>query len=498
MALVVGIKHVRDEIETLPAFGAEMSVAGLLVTAPAADAGIFPLNTAVFINSSDAAMVTALGATGTAADAVAGISAQLGDDQVAAKIVIVRVTEGSTPAETIANMVGSEAAGTGMWAFLDAPNDLSVTPRLIAAPGFTAQMALDGILSIPVTTPGTGYTTAPTVAITGGGGTGATATAQVSGGAITGFTVTNPGSGYTTAPTITLTPVGGGSGGAAGVAVRGNVANGLIAGIPTVLNRLNAGFIPDGPSSTREAWLAWRETIQSNRIFHPTVQDVKVLDATGAAVTRPASPRMIGQYIRRDFETDGVPARGIANQPIYGIVGVSRPVAFNLTDDATEGQELLAFNAGIIVKGETGVENAIASGGFVFWGTDTLSEDPLWMFAHVVRLRDYIELTQVQTLRYYLGRYNINVATVNAILNTMTTGLERLTARGYVLDFRVGFEPDKNSPEELRLGNLQVMFRAEEAPVLRKITISSRRYRAALDTLVQSVATSLSTIGTAA
>ncbi len=56
---------------------------------------------------------------------------------------------------------------------------------------------------ITVTDGGSGYT-APTVDITGGGGTGATATATVSDGVITDITVTNPGTGFTSAPTITI------------------------------------------------------------------------------------------------------------------------------------------------------------------------------------------------------------------------------------------------------------------------------------------------------
>jgi hypothetical protein len=52
---------------------------------------------------------------------------------------------------------------------------------------------------------GAGYTSAPSVAFSGGGGSGAVATAVVSGGAVVGFTVTNHGSGYTSAPTVTLT-----------------------------------------------------------------------------------------------------------------------------------------------------------------------------------------------------------------------------------------------------------------------------------------------------
>lgn len=62
-----------------------------------------------------------------------------------------------------------------------------------------------GIRDIQVTNPGTGYTTAPTVAISGGAGSGATAVAVVAGGEVVGVEITNPGTGYTSAPTVTLT-----------------------------------------------------------------------------------------------------------------------------------------------------------------------------------------------------------------------------------------------------------------------------------------------------
>lgn len=62
------------------------------------------------------------------------------------------------------------------------------------------------VSSITITTGGTGYNNIPTIAITGGGGTGATATATVLNGVITTITVTNIGTGYTSTPTVTITP----------------------------------------------------------------------------------------------------------------------------------------------------------------------------------------------------------------------------------------------------------------------------------------------------
>ncbi|WP_448697476.1 RagB/SusD family nutrient uptake outer membrane protein [Mucilaginibacter sp. AW1-3] len=67
--------------------------------------------------------------------------------------------------------------------------------------------------NIAITTAGAGYTTAPTITISGGGATrNATATATVASGKITAITITDGGASYTSVPTITVTG-GGGTGG---------------------------------------------------------------------------------------------------------------------------------------------------------------------------------------------------------------------------------------------------------------------------------------------
>lgn len=59
--------------------------------------------------------------------------------------------------------------------------------------------------SINITSGGSGYVTAPTVTISGGGGSGAMAKANLTGAVVTSIEIINQGSGYTTNPTITLT-----------------------------------------------------------------------------------------------------------------------------------------------------------------------------------------------------------------------------------------------------------------------------------------------------
>ena len=70
------------------------------------------------------------------------------------------------------------------------------------------------VLSITVTTAGTGYASAPTVTVGApalAGGVTATAIATVAAGAVTGITVTDGGSGYTSSPTVTISTGSGGN-----------------------------------------------------------------------------------------------------------------------------------------------------------------------------------------------------------------------------------------------------------------------------------------------
>ncbi len=98
-----------------------------------------------------------------------------------------------------------------------------------------------GVVSVSVTAGGSGYTSGATVSFTGGGGTGAAATATVVANIVTAITVTAAGTGYTSWPTVVVTPVGAGSGATA----QANLAyNALTATLPS--GSLSHGRAYDG------------------------------------------------------------------------------------------------------------------------------------------------------------------------------------------------------------------------------------------------------------
>ena len=85
----------------------------------------------------------------------------------------------------------------------DYPHDYTLRPEITFP--INAQLTSTSILdSITVDDPGSGYSQAPAVVITGGGGTGAIAEATVRNGRLDQIIVKDPGSGYSSTPTVEL------------------------------------------------------------------------------------------------------------------------------------------------------------------------------------------------------------------------------------------------------------------------------------------------------
>jgi len=95
----------------------------------------------------------------------------------------------------------------------------------------TYQLFIDNVsplVSVAVTNPGSGYTSAPTVTFSGGGGTGAVGVATVVNGLVTSVTLTDIGSGYTSVPAVGFTGGGGTLAAATAYTLTGPVSSALV------------------------------------------------------------------------------------------------------------------------------------------------------------------------------------------------------------------------------------------------------------------------------
>ncbi|HEX5933050.1 MAG TPA: phage tail protein [Pseudorhizobium sp.] len=234
-----------------------------------------------------------------------------------------------------------------------------------------------------------------------------------------------------------------------------------------------------------------RETLNSERIM-PVGVAARVYEGV-SLVTRPMGPRVIGLFQRVDSENDGKPFDPIANRAIYGIAGLSRQIPFSLLDGSTEGQQMLESEISIVAAGESGVDGAIADGGFVFIGTDNTTTGELWKQIHQVRGADYLTVKMMEITRQFLGR-KISASQTEAWLNSLKFMLRDHTADEDILGADLKFRADKNSPEEIRLGHLTVNLGIEPAPAFKVARHEVRRYRDAVDGLVNDIIARLSTV----
>ena len=134
-----GIEVVELDDGPRPIRTVKSSVIGLIGTAPEADAKKFPLDTPILI-AGRRTEAAGLGKTGTLPAAIDGIF-----DQCGAMVAMVRVAEGSaeeTKSAVIGGLDNNTGKRTGLQAFLDARNAIKVTPRILAAPGFSHELAV--------------------------------------------------------------------------------------------------------------------------------------------------------------------------------------------------------------------------------------------------------------------------------------------------------------------------------------------------------------------
>lgn len=262
----------------------------------------------------------------------------------------------------------------------------------------------DGVTHIPVTAGGSGYFGAPYVEITGGGGSGATASAVVdldpaspTHGQLLRLLVTNPGVGYTSAPTFTLVG-GGGSGAVLGTATLSpNSSGGLHKtgnGILTLSGATANTFT--GASSVTAGELRLGKTAGVTAIGG----DLSIGDGTAPAVVQLNASQQIDDASRVSLAGSGANAGilrlnnqseslgGLGSSAGAGIVenesgsAATATLTLNVTSSISSFGGLLRDGNGVGTDGvlaliKTGAGTQVLGGLNTYTGTTTLAQGVL-------------------------------------------------------------------------------------------------------------------------
>jgi hypothetical protein len=465
-----GIETIEADSAAGPVTTVKSNVIGLVGTAPNADPDLFPLNTpvAVFANTLKAANLKTDGTLLDSIDAIYG--------QGSPMVVVTRVAEGNTMADTMANAVGSPSSKTGVWSLLNARSLLKVVPKLIIAPGLTSARPSNGIASATLTSQGTGYvasTTTVTFSAAPSGGKTALGVAQVVGGKVTAVVVTDGGYGYTAAPTVTINGAGTG---AAATAVLGSVANPVGQAMASIVDRLRAVAFVDGPGTNYADAVQARNDYGSMRVamIDPGVLAYDIESSSYTA--RPASAYAAGIQARVDNEKGFW--YSFSNQVIQNIGGSARPIDWMPNDPDSEAN-LLNSNQ---------VTTIIHDDGFRFWGLRSTTQDPLWQMLNVRRTADMIYESLEAAERARLD-VPFSYQLLDSIQSDVNRYLTLMKTRGALIGGQCWIDPNVNTPATFAGGQLTVNFDLEPPACLEHLIFSASRNTSYYQGFVEQFAT---------
>jgi phage tail sheath protein FI len=451
-----GIETIELDSPSGPVETVKSNVIGLVGTAPDADPDIFPLNTPVPVFA-DALKAGQLKSTGTLLDGIDAIFSQK-----SATVVVVRVAEGESTEESWSNAVGSPSGKTGIWSLLKARPMLRVIPKLLCAPGLTSGRPTNGVSNLVIGDDGDGYvlsTTSITIAAPPAGGRQAKAVPQVVGNKLTGAIITDPGYGYTAVPIVT---VAGAGAGATVTATLGHVANPVGVAFASIVDRLRAVAFLDGPGTSYEDAVQYRQDYGSQRI---SVIDPGVLSwniENSVYVQKPASAYAAGMQARIDEEKGFW--YSFSNEVIQNIGGPARPVDFMPNDRDCEANMLNAAQVTTIIHDD----------GFRFWGVRGTGTDPLWAHLSVRRTADMVYESLERAERSRLDK-PFSKQLLLGITEDVNAYLRLLRSRGALIGGKCWIDPAINTPATFSNGELSVDFDLEPPALMEHLQFRARR-----------------------
>jgi surface protein len=230
-------------------------------------------------------------------------------------------TGSGATAEAVRGRVVSATVTSGGSGYTSAPTVTLTGGGFVQVSTATATVAGGVVTGVSITNTGAGYTSAPTVSFSGGGGTGAAATAAILPNSIATYAITSRGSNYTADPTVQIT-----GGGGTGASTTAFVAR------PPTFNSSPPGVAPNLPASANTAWGCMDFppiTIPSNHTVFSvyTRTDLRLSIPLGSGLTSPPTSTPQGVRYTNAFLTDNIrysaPNGGISTHPpVLGLSGL--------------------------------------------------------------------------------------------------------------------------------------------------------------------------------
>ncbi|MDW5417444.1 phage tail sheath protein [Iodobacter sp. CM08] len=153
----------------------------------------------------------------------------------------------------------------------------------------------------------------------------------------------------------------------------------------------------------------------------------------------------------------------LSNVVINGVTGLSQDVFWDLQDPDTDAGLLNAADLTTLVRAK----------GFIFWGSHTLSADPLFKFESYTRTAQVLADTMAEAHMWAVDK-PMTPSLAKDILEGLNAKGRALVSAGYLMGFNAWLDIDANDKEALKAGKLTIDYDYTPMPPLEDLTFIQR------------------------
>lgn len=213
----------------------------------------------------------------------------------------------------------------------------------------------------------------------------------------------------------------------------------------SLADSLRAFTYLDAPGTTDAEAETFRGGLGTRRAWAHTPNHL-ARAADGSEVAVGASARVAG--LRAKIDNDKGFWHSISNKPMFGIVGLTRPIGFAFGDANSQANLL----------NEKHIATTIREDGWRVWGARAAStSDSRWTYEAVVRTADLIADSVARAHRRVTDE-PITPALVDDVLASVNGYLRSLKAQGAILGGRAFVDPELYTQQNITQGRLFVDF----------------------------------------
>lgn len=153
----------------------------------------------------------------------------------------------------------------------------------------------------------------------------------------------------------------------------------------------------------------------------------------------------------------------LSNVVVNGPTGIDKDVFWQLQSSATD--------AGYLNENE--VTTLIQREGFRFWGSRTCTSDPLFAFENYTRTAQVLADTIAEAHLWAVDK-PMHPSLIRDIIEGINAKFRDLKAQGYIIDGSCWYDPELNSKETLKDGQLRLDYDYTPVPPLENLTLRQR------------------------